>query len=77
MVTTRQRAPQATLTMLDVAAEAARAGFACMFSTSDEFEAALIAERRAEGRYRKSSFWPIAFALGCALTVAGAALLLL
>jgi hypothetical protein len=36
---------------LEGSAEGAGCALACMFSSSDEFEAALIAERRAEGRY--------------------------
>ena len=36
---------------LEAAAASARGGFACMFSTSDEYETALITERRAQGRY--------------------------
>jgi putative N-acetylmannosamine-6-phosphate epimerase len=63
--------------MLDDAARAAGSGFACMFSTADEYEAALIAERRAEGRYRSPKFWPVAMAVGCGLTAVGAALLIL
>ncbi len=63
--------------MLDDAAQTARSGFACLFSTSDEYEAALIAERRAEGRYGASKFWPAAMFVGCGLTVAGAVLLML
>jgi len=62
---------------LEDAAQAARSGFACMFSTADEYEAALIAERRAEGRYGASNFWPIIMFTGCGLTVLGAALLML
>ena len=62
--------------MLDDAAQAARSGFACMFSTADEYEAALIAERRAEGRYNSSPFWPVAMFVGCGITVAGVALLM-
>jgi hypothetical protein len=36
---------------LEVAATTARSGFACIFSSSDEYERALIMERRAQGRY--------------------------
>ena len=62
---------------LEAAAVSARGGFACMFSTSDEYESALIAERRAQGRYgRPGSHWPMLMLLGCALMVAGTALLL-
>jgi hypothetical protein len=67
----------ATLLSLEAAATSARGGFACLFSTSDEYETALISERRAEGRYhRPRSPWPIVMFAGCTLMVAGAALLL-
>jgi hypothetical protein len=62
--------------MLDDAAQTARSGFACMFSSSDEYEAALIAKRRAEGRYSSSNFWPVMLLVGCSFTVAGVALLM-
>ena len=80
MAATRETSPQTALMTLDAAAQAARSGFACMFSTADEYEAALIAERRAEGRYGSSTasnFWPIAMFVGGSLTVAGVALLML
>jgi hypothetical protein len=60
---------------LDEIAVSARAGFACMFSTSDEYEAALISKRRAEGRYRKPNAWLAIAFLSCVLAVAGLALL--
>jgi hypothetical protein len=67
----------ATLISLEAAAASARAGFACMFSTSEEYETALIAERRAQGRYNQPrNHWPIVMFAGCTLMVAGAALLL-
>jgi hypothetical protein len=67
----------ATLISLEAAAASARAGFACMFSTSEEYETALVAERRAQGRYNQSrNHWPIVMFAGCTLMVAGAALLL-
>ena len=48
-----------------------------MFSTSDEYETALISERRAQGRYhRPRNHWPIVMFAGCTLMIAGAALLL-
>jgi len=51
--------------------------FACMFSTSDEYETALISERRAQGRYGSArSRWPLAMFVGCALMLAGTVLLL-
>ncbi|MEA2864811.1 MAG: hypothetical protein QOC84_2767 [Bradyrhizobium sp.] len=65
------------LTSLEAAAASARGGFACVFSTSDEYETALITERRAQGRYDgHRSPWPAVMFLGCALMVAGAVLLL-
>ncbi|HEV7634366.1 MAG TPA: hypothetical protein VGO54_02905 [Bradyrhizobium sp.] len=65
------------MTSLEAAAASARGGFACVFSTSDEYETALITERRAQGRYDgRRSPWPAVMFLGCALMVAGAVLLL-
>jgi hypothetical protein len=67
----------AALISLEAAAASARGGFACMFSTSDEYETALISERRAHGRYhRRRNRWPIVMFAACALMIAGAALLL-
>ena len=48
----RNRGARAALLSLEAEAVSARGGFACLFSTSDEYEAALISERRAQGRYR-------------------------
>jgi hypothetical protein len=62
---------------LEADATSARGGFACMFSTSDEYEDALISERRAQGRYdQPRSPWPIVMFVGCTLMVAGSVLLL-
>jgi hypothetical protein len=61
---------------LEAAAASARGGFACLFSTADEYETALIAERRAQGRYTQGrSYWSVGLFLGCALVVAGTVLL--
>jgi hypothetical protein len=77
MDTLRNQGPDAALNSLEAAAVSARGGFACMFSTSDEYETALIRERRAQGRYdRPRSPWPVAMLVGCMLMVAGAVLLL-
>jgi hypothetical protein len=71
------RNTRATLTLLEAEAASARGGFACMFSTSDEYEMALISERRAQGRYdRVQSRWPAAIFVCCVLAVAGTVLLL-
>jgi len=76
MESPRRQNPQATLMSLEAAASSARGGFACLFSNSDEYETAVIAERRAQGHYTQSrSCWPIALFLGCTLVVAGTVLL--
>jgi hypothetical protein len=75
----RPRSPRsrAALTSLEAAATLARGGFACMFSTSDEYETALITQRRAQGCYDEPrSRWPAIMFVGCALMVAGTVLLL-
>jgi hypothetical protein len=77
MNTTRCQTADAALMSLETAAAAARGGFACMFSTSEEYETAVITERRAQGRYaRPRSRWPLTVFAGCALVVAGTVLLL-
>jgi hypothetical protein len=76
MNTARSHHANAALMSLEAAAASARGGFACMFSTSDEYETALITERRAQGRYAAPrSRWPLAMFAGCALMVVGAVLL--
>jgi hypothetical protein len=73
----RRQHPDAALMSLEADAMSARGGFACMFSTADEYESALISERRAQGRYdRPRSRWPIVMFVGCTLMVAGSVLLL-
>jgi hypothetical protein len=77
MNTPRSPRSRAALTSLEAAATLARSGFACMFSTSDEYETALITQRRAQGRYdQPRSRWPAIMFVGCALMVAGTVLLL-
>jgi hypothetical protein len=62
----------AALISLETAAASARGGFGCMFSTADEYETALITERRAQGRYQKPRpSWPMMLFIGCSLMVAG------
>ena len=73
----RNRGAKTALLSLEADAVSARGGFACMFSTADEYETAVIAERRAQGRYgRAYNPWPIAMFVGCALAMMGTALLL-
>jgi hypothetical protein len=72
----RNRNAQAVLTSLEAAEASARGGFGCMFSTSEEFERALITERRAQGRYvQRRMRWPAILFIGCTLMVAGITLL--
>ncbi|MBR0817569.1 hypothetical protein [Bradyrhizobium liaoningense] len=76
MESIRRQNPQAALMSLEAAAASARGGFGCLFSTADEYESALITERRAQGRYAQGrNYWPLALFIGCALVVAGTALL--
>ncbi len=77
MYTPRSQNAHAALMSLEAAAASARGGFACMFSNSDEYETALIRERRAQGRYdQPRGRWPVVIFAGCALLVAGAVLFL-
>jgi hypothetical protein len=76
MESIRSRNPQAVLSSLEAAAISARGGFACVFSTAEEYEAALISERRASGRYNaRSNRWPAIMFIGCAMMVVGTVLL--
>ncbi|MGV7219737.1 hypothetical protein [Bradyrhizobium sp. UFLA05-112] len=76
METIRQQTSQAALVSLEAAAASARGGFGCIFSTSDEYETALITERRAQGRYAQNrDHRPITLFVACALTVVGIVLL--
>jgi hypothetical protein len=76
MNTPRSHNAHAALMSLEAAAASARGGFACMFSNSDEYETALITERRAQGRYeRRRRRLPALMFVGCALLVAGTVLL--
>jgi len=72
----RNRGTSAALLSLEDRAATARGGFGCLFSTSDEYETALIAVRRAQGRYgQQRSPWPIVMFVGCALMMAATVLL--
>ena len=73
----RNHGAKTALLSLEADAASARGGFACMFSTADEYESALIAERRAQGRYgRATNPWPVAMFVACALAMMGTAMLL-
>jgi hypothetical protein len=72
MDTARSTSSNAALIALETAATSARSGFACMFSTSDEYETAVITERRAQGRYDRPRInWPMIAFIGCCLMVVG------
>jgi hypothetical protein len=76
MESIRRRNPQAALMSLEAAAASARGGFACMFSTSEEFEMALITVRRAQGRYDQGrTRWPAIMFVGCVMMIVGTVLL--
>ena len=61
---------------LEAAAVTARSGFACLFSGSEEYETALIDQRRAQGRYdQRRTRWPAIMFAGCAMMVVGTVLL--
>jgi hypothetical protein len=72
MESARNTSSNPALIALETAAASARSGFACMFSTSDEYETALITERRAQGRYdRPRISWPMLAFIGCCVMVVG------
>ncbi len=72
-IESRQRS---AVTALEASVASARAGFGCLFSSSDEYEHALISERRAQGRYDAPSRLPLIMFVVLTLVVAGAAWLL-
>ncbi|HEV7406998.1 MAG TPA: hypothetical protein VGO01_00815 [Bradyrhizobium sp.] len=72
MDSARSNSSNTALIALETAAASARSGFACMFSTSDEYETALITERRAQGRYDRPRInWPMIAFIACCLMVVG------
>jgi hypothetical protein len=76
MESTPRRNPETVLSSLEAAAISARGGFACLFSTAEEYEAALISARRARGLYSaKVNRWPAIMFVGCAMIVVGTVLL--
>jgi hypothetical protein len=50
--------------VLEAFAQSAGRALACAFSSSDEYEAAVIAQRRAEGRYGSRYRPPLALIYG-------------
>ena len=55
--------------LLEAFAQSAGQALACTFSSSDEYEAAVIAERRAEGRYGSRYRPPMALICGVGAAV--------
>jgi hypothetical protein len=77
MHTIKRQSAHSALISLEVAATSAREGFGCMFSSSEEYESALISERRAQGRYGKSrNRWPLLMFFSLALFVVGTVFIL-
>ena len=63
---------QTDILSLEADVASARSGFACIFSSSDEYEHALIIERRAQGRYAaRQNRWPMIAFVRLTLLVAG------
>jgi hypothetical protein len=77
MFTNTDSQRQSALMALETTVASARSGFACLFSSADEYEHALISERRAQGRYGRPSRIPLMMFVGLLMVVAGTALLLL
>ena len=77
MFTSTDSQRQSALMALEATVASARSGFACLFSSADEYEDALISERRAQGRYGRPSRIPLMIFVGALVIVAGTATLLL
>ena len=54
---------------LEERAAIARNAWACTFASSDEYEQALISERRAEGRYGTQTDWILVAGIACGLAI--------
>ena len=77
MDSSRSQNADTALISLEADAASARGGFACLFSSAEEYETALISERRAQGRYdQQRRLWPVVMFSGCSLLLAGSVLLL-
>ena len=67
--------PRADVLALQMNAERAGAALACAFSSSDEFEAAVIRSRRRAGAYGRKRLWrPMLYATAAVGAVAIACL---
>ena len=74
MFDVRSQNSSSDLVSLEAAAASARSDFACIFSTSDEYEAALIDARRAEGRYSTRLDWQPLLLASCIVLLSAALL---
>jgi hypothetical protein len=68
-----QSSSHPALNLLETAVSSARSGFAGAFSTVNEYERALIRQRRAQGRYDQSML-PVLMFIGCAIVIAALAM---
>jgi hypothetical protein len=63
--------------VLESRAHSAGQALGCSYSSADEYEAALIAERRAEGRYGPRKYWKMNASVYAAIVSAMIVLLLI
>ena len=61
---------EADLAALRASAERAGRALGCLFSTSDEFEAAVVRVRREQGAFRKRNSWRRPFWSAALITLA-------
>jgi hypothetical protein len=76
MIGFREFSYSVNATQLEAHAAQARSAWACAFSSSEEYEGALIAFRRAEGRYAAHLPWRAALVVVLAVALAGVVTLL-
>lgn len=62
---------------LEIQAYGAGHALGCVYSSADEYEAAVIAERRAEGRYGPHKYWKLNASVYAAIVAAMVVLLLI
>lgn len=75
MIGFREFGSSISLARLETHAAQARSAWACSFSSSEEYEGALIAFRRAEGRYAAHLPWQPAMIAVLAVALASVATL--
>ena len=77
MSRSRTQASEAVIAALKFVADRAGTALACTFSSSAEFEADLIRERRAKGAYRGAPRWRGLIGIGIITALLALAFLLL